>query len=87
MKRKKNIKFIVLLCVNIAFFISCLITLILHGGYFFDYWHIEFILQCFFTLGSVAVYYLIDLAQSVKKLANQKDLNSCHLSDSEKTET
>lgn len=87
MKRKKNIKFIVLLCANIAFFISCLIALISHGGYFFEYWHIEFILQCFFTLFSVAVYYLIDLAQSVKKLAKQRDLNDRRLSDSEKTET
>ena len=84
---KKNIKFIVLLCANIVFFVSCVIALISSGSYFFDYWHIEFVLQCAFSLVSVAVDYLIDLAQSVKKLLNQKESENTHSSDCDKTET
>lgn len=87
MKKKKNIKFIVLLCANIVFFISCLIKLIRSGGYFSDYWHIEFVLQCAFTLVSVGMYYLIDLAQSIKKLVKLKESENTHSSDCEKTES
>lgn len=87
MKKKKNVKFIVLLCANIVFFLSCLFTLIYHGSYLLDYWHIEFILQCILTLAIVAVYYIIVIAQSVKKLADQKDVTSSSLSNSDRTQT
>lgn len=84
---KKNIKFFVLLCANIVFFISCVIALISSGSYFFDYWHIEFVLQCAFSLVSVGVYYLIDLAQSIRKLVKLKETEISHSSDCDKTET
>lgn len=87
MKKKKNIKFIVLLCANIVFFISCLIKLISSGAYFSEYWHIEFVLQCAFTLVSVGVYYLIDLAQSIKKLVKLKETEISRSSDCEKTDS
>ncbi len=57
MKGKKNIKLNLLLCANIVFFLSWLITLLCNGGYFGDYWVVGLILQCFFTLMSVALYY------------------------------
>lgn len=86
MKGKKNIKLILLLCANIVFFLSWLIALLCNGGYFGDYWVVGLILQCFFTLLSVALYYLIDLTQTVKKLLSRSESGGSPSVDDEGTE-
>ena len=79
---KKNVKFIVLLCANIAFLISCYFSLVLNDG---D-WRIELVLQCAFTLSSVAIYYFIDLVEAVKKMVNPKEASNSPFLDPEKKE-
>lgn len=80
MKKKKNVKFIVLLCANIASLIACYFWWIYH----ISDWLALLELQSKFTLSCVAIYYFIELVNAVKKIANQKDLSNCPLADSEK---
>lgn len=70
MKKFRNPKlFVILLVSNIVFFITCLATLIRFGSYFAEILHLEFIVQCVFTLTTVFLYYFIDLAKSARKIA------------------
>lgn len=82
MKKKKDVKFIILLCANIIFLFVCYFWLTSHV----HYWLVALTLQCVFTFSSVFIYYFIELVNAVKKIANQKEVNNTTSPDSEKKE-
>ncbi len=55
-KFKKPKLFVILLVANIVFFITCLATLIRFSAYAAEIWHLEFIVQCAFTIATIFLY-------------------------------
>ena len=83
MKKKKDVKFNILLCANIASLIIGYFVLAFNDV---SWWYIVLGVQCAFTFSSVFIYYFIELVNAVKKIANQKEASNTLLPEPEKKE-
>ena len=71
MKKKKGLRFIILLCANIVFFIIAYLVIALED----PDWYFLFSLQFKFTIATVAIYYLMEIIDTVKKFIKQRKAN------------
>lgn len=83
-KNKKEALFIVLLCVNVIFFIFNWFTLMPSDPFLVlsSVIYSQLLVSCL----SVVIYYVIDLAESARKIANQKETNNTTLPEEKKEE-
>lgn len=82
---KKKVLFIVLLCVNIAFFLIRFVTTVLSlsSSFWVSLYNLIYS-QLTVTALSVVIYCSIDLVEAVKKIANQKETSDTALPDEKK---